>query len=226
VTAVVDTSADAEADTSAPVSLVVADDAPLIVEGIRYHVEHDSRFTLVGSATDGTAALELCGRTRPNVALIGRDLSGNHIVALLHSIHEVSPSTRTALLGRPGNAEAVHEAVMVGALGYLFIQEDGDFILDALYRMASGRPAFSLLAERSLMDAVRSRGESDEIVPSGREIEILGLLAAGSTAKEVGQRLFVSEATVKTYLRRLYAKLAVSDRAAAVAEAMRRGWLA
>jgi DNA-binding NarL/FixJ family response regulator len=119
----------------------------------------------------------------------------------------------------------VHEAVMVGARGYLAKQDTPATMLDCLSRMAVGATGFSPHAEACLVDGVRASAGSSDAAPSARESEMLPLLAAGATAREVGERLFVSEATVKTHLRRLYGKLTVTDRAAAVAEAMRRGWV-
>lgn len=118
------------------------------------------------------------------------------------------------------------EAVALGARGFLVKQEQGLAVLDALHRVSTGSTAFSPAAEACLVDAVRARAEDSDVLPSPRESQILRFLAGGATSRQVAERMFVSEATVKTHLNRLYRKLGVNDRSAAVAQAMRRNWVA
>lgn len=206
-------------------TLVVADDYPLYVDGLRRYIEDDPRFRLVGVATDGAEAVKLCAEARPAVALIGYFLSGRRGPALFEQLQAASGQTQIVVLAGIVDPEVVHEAVALGARGFLVKQESGPAILDALYRVSTGSTAFSSDAQACLVDAVRARGEDSEALPSPRESEILGLLVGGATSREVAARMFVSEATVKSHLNRLYRKLGVNDRSAAVAQAMRRNWV-
>ncbi|MGH9282384.1 MAG: LuxR C-terminal-related transcriptional regulator, partial [Acidimicrobiales bacterium] len=207
-------------------TLIVADDYPLYVEGLHRRVEADGRFRLAGTAGDGDEAVRLCIETRPDVALVGWFLAGQRGAALFELLQAASPTTQIVVLAGVVDAEVVHEAVALGARGFLVKQEAGPAVLDALYRVSLGLTAFSPAAEACLVDAVRARAEDAGAVPSPRETEILRLLAGGATSRQVADRMFVSEATVKSHLNRLYKKLGVNDRSAAVAVAMRRSWVA
>lgn len=207
-------------------SVVVACDAPIFSEAVRRHADSDERLDVVECVQDGAAALEACRRHQPSVVLIADPLPGPHGLYLLAELRACAPNTGVVVLSCGPSAISVHEALASGARGYLVRSEAGPAVVEGLVRVARGRTAISEEAEVSLVEAVRTRSDGTDAVPTGRESEILRLLAAGATSREVGEQLFLSESTVKTYLRRLYGKLAVTDRAAAVASAMRRGWLA
>lgn len=208
-----------------PITVVVADDYPLYVEALCRRLEADARFTLVGTVPDGPSAVEVCTAVRPDVALVGYFLAAKRGVDLLQGVMEASPATRVVVLAGVVDPDVVHSAVAVGAHGFLVKQEPGEAVLDALGRVGCGGTAFSPAAEQCLVEAVRARAEESDTVPSPRESEILRHLVDGATSKEVAARLYLSEATVKSHLNRLYRKLGVNDRSAAVAEAMRRDWV-
>ena len=210
----------------APTTLVVADDYPLFLEGLCRHIEGDDRFLLGGIATNGEQAVRACAASRPDVALIGWFLTGRRGPVLFEELREASPPTGIVVLAGVVEPDVVHAAVALGARGFLIKQETGPAVLDALHRVGLGSTAFSATAQACLVDAVRSRAEDCDTLPSPRETQILRLLVDGATSREVARQLFLSEATVKTHLNRLYRKLGVNDRSAAVAEAMRRSWVA
>lgn len=210
----------------ATASLVVADDYPLYVEGLCRRIEEDGRFRLAGVAATGDEAVAVCGDTQPDVALVGYFLSGRRGPALYDQLRAASAATSIVVLAGIVDADVVHEAVGLGARGFLVKQESGPDVLDALHRVSQGRTAFSPAAEACLVDAVRARAEDSDALPSPRESQILHLLAKGATSRQVAESMYVSEATVKSHLNRLYKKLGVNDRSAAVAQAMRRNWVA
>lgn len=210
----------------APTTLVVADDYPLFLEGLCRHIDGDERFQLSGVATNGDEAVRACAAAQPDVALVGWFLTGRRGPVLFEALREASPPTDIVVLAGVVDPDVVHAAVALGARGFLIKQETGPVVLNALHRVGQGSTAFSADAQACLVDAVRSRAEDCDTLPSPRETQILRLLADGATSREVARQLFVSEATVKTHLNRLYRKLGVNDRSAAVAEAMRRSWVA
>jgi two-component system nitrate/nitrite response regulator NarL len=207
-------------------SLVIADDYPLYVEGLSRRAEIDGRLRLTGTAGDADEAVDLCTKTRPDLALVGWFLMGRRGSVLFQQLREASPCTRIVVLGGIVDADVVHEAVALGARGFLAKQEGGPAVLDALYRVSLGLTAFSPAAEACLVDAVRARAKDDPKVPSPRDTQILRMLADGASSRQVADHMFVSEATVKSHLNRLYKKLGVRDRSAAVAQAMRLNWVA
>lgn len=208
-----------------PTTIVVADDYPLYVEGLRGHLEKDDRFTLVGVGTDGDQAVTICEKEQPRVALLGYFLAGSRGGELLQRVMTASDTTSIVVLAGIVDPDVVHTAVAVGARGYLVKQEPGPAVLEALFRVGRGGTAFSPAAEACLIDAVRARADESDTLPSSRESEILRHLAGGQTSREMAQLLYLSEATIKSHLNRLYRKLGVNERSAAVAEAMRRGWI-
>ena len=209
-----------------PTTLVVADDYPLYVEGLCRHVDGDERFHLEDAVADADGVVRACAALRPDVVLVGWFLPGRPGPALFEQLRAASPTTSIVVLAGVADADVVHAAVALGARGFLVKQEPGPAVLDALHRVSLGSTAFSSDAQACLVDAVRARADSSGALPSPRESRILRLLARGASSRQVAQRMFVSEATVKTHLNRLYRKLGVSDRSAAVAEAMRRSWVA
>lgn len=215
----------ASTSTETPIPVFVADDCPLFLEGLRSCTANDARFDLVGHAADGAATVDMCVRLQPAVALVNYDLPRLGRVALLEALTSQCPDTAIVVLSALVDSEEVHEAVALGARGYVVKQETGEKILAALYSVGLGDTAFSSAAASGLIDAVQRRASTSGALPSPRETEILHHLADGATAREIGTRLFISEATVKSHLHRLYEKLVVTDRAAAVAKAMRLGWL-
>lgn len=209
-----------------PTTLVVADDYPLYVEALCRHIEADERFVLGAVAADCHGAVRAFETQRPGVALVGWFLSGRRGPALFEELRAASAATNIVVLAGVVDPEVVHAAVALGARGFLVKQETGPAVLDALHGVSTGSTAFSPAAQACLVDAVRARADDNDALPSPRESQILRLLVDGATSRQVAEQMFLSEATVKTYLNRLYRKLGVNDRAAAVAEAMRRSWVA
>lgn len=209
-----------------PTTLVVADDYPLYVEALCRHIETDDRFVLGCVAVDGDGAVRAVETERPGVALVGWFLSGRRGPALFEQLRAACSTTSIVVLAGVVDPDVVHAAVALGARGFLVKQEPGPAVLDALHRVSGGSTAFSPAAQACLVDAVRARADDSDALPSPRESQILKMLVDGATARQVAEHMFLSEATVKTYLNRLYRKLGVNDRAAAVAEAMRRSWVA
>jgi two-component system nitrate/nitrite response regulator NarL len=119
--------------------------------------------------------------------------------------------------------EEVHECLSLGASGYVAKDADRAEICDAIRAVAAGRTVVSGEALASMTAEMQHRRTAESALLTPREGEILGLLAAGASAPDIAGRLHLSTATVKTHLHNLYEKLEVSDRAAAVAEGMRRG---
>jgi two-component system nitrate/nitrite response regulator NarL len=133
--------------------------------------------------------------------------------------------SRVIFLSAYLDSATVYEAVEAGARGYLSKDSDADVICDAIVKVARGETVMGLETQRAIAEEIRMRAPAEPSPLSRREREILRLTAEGESATDIASRLFLSPATVKTHLQRIYQKLGVSDRAAAVAEAMRRGLL-
>jgi two-component system, NarL family, nitrate/nitrite response regulator NarL len=143
--------------------------------------------------------------------------------AILEELGKDGASCRVLVLSVHVGASEVHECVSLGAAGYLAKDTDRAKICDAIRAVAQGRAVFSSEAQTAMASALVRRRSASRSLLSERETGVLQLLAGGASAPEIAAHLHLSTATVKTHLHNLYEKLEVSDRAAAVAEGMRRG---
>ena len=180
---------------------------------------------LVGEARDGREALHAIGTARPDVAVIGGTLSGLTGEQVLNAVARDGLPTRVVMIAARPEPERVYAALADGAAGYLTKDADARELCDAITAVARGGTVLSPALQGCVADEIRLREPRDRPLMSTRERETLALIAEGLTAPDVGRALHLSTATVKTHLRHIYEKLGVSNRAAAVAQAMRRGLL-
>ena len=210
----------------ARVSVVVADDHPLFREGIERAVRERPDLELVGAAADGRAALARIRELTPQVAVLDLRLPELDGLQVLNALTRDGLDTRVLILSASGEPEVVYRAVQAGAAGYFRKEADRDAILNGIAAVGAGRTAIDPELQAGVFDQIRLRGTGEERpILTAREREVLTLLAEGLSGPQIAERLIVALPTVKTHQARLYEKLGVSERAAAVAEAMRRGLL-
>jgi two-component system nitrate/nitrite response regulator NarL len=208
------------------VSVVVADDHPLFREGIERAVRGRPELELVGAAADGREALARIRELRPEVAVLDLRLPELDGLQVLNALTRDGVPTRVLFLSAFGEPEVVYRAVQAGAAGYFRKEADRDAILNGIAAVAHGRTAIEPELHGGVFDQIRQRGgDPDRPILTVREREVLALMAEGLSGPQIAQRMVVALPTVKTHQARLYEKLGVSDRAAAVAVAMRRGLL-
>lgn len=178
---------------------------------------------LVGEAANGREAL--IAATAPDVAVLDMrmpELDGQRV---LNALVRDQSATRVLFLTANVESPAVYEALGAGASGYLAKEADGDAICDAIAAVARGETVLATEVQSGIAREIRMRSVAERPALSPREREILVLTADGCSPPDIAEKLHLSAATVRTHLQHLYDKLGVSDRAAAVAEAMRRGLL-
>jgi two-component system nitrate/nitrite response regulator NarL len=211
---------------SSRVRVVVADDHPLFREGIERAVRERPELELVGAAADGREALACIRELEPRVAVLDVRLPGLDGLQVLNAVTRDGIPTRVLFLSASGDAEVVFRAVQGGAAGYFRKEADRAAILDAIAAVARGGTVIDPELQSGVFDQIRVRGTGEERpILTAREREVLTLMADGLSAPQIAEQLIVALPTVKTHQARLYEKLGVSERAAAVAEAMRRGLL-
>jgi two-component system nitrate/nitrite response regulator NarL len=203
----------------------VADDHPLYREGVVRAVKERPEFELVGSTGDGRKALEDIRQLEPQVAVLDLRMPGLDAIAVTKAIERDGLPTKVLLISASTDTPIVYEAVRAGVYSYISKDAGRREICDAVAAVARGETVLSSEMQGALVAHVRGREEQDRALLTPREREMLRYLAKGSSAPQIANDLFLSTATVKTHLANLYGKLGVSDRAAAVAEAMRRGLL-
>jgi two-component system nitrate/nitrite response regulator NarL len=180
---------------------------------------------VVAECADGDEAAEKIARLSPHVAMLDRRMPGLDTVDILDRIAEGSIATRVLVISAHTDPDGVAEILEAGAAGYLAKDTARDAICAAIRRVADGQTVIGYEVQQAVADHLQARRERRRSLLSDREHEVLELLAAGASSQEIADRLILGQSTIKTHTRNLYEKLGVNDRAAAVAEAMRRGLL-
>lgn len=204
------------------VRVVVADDHPVYREGVVRALKASGQVEVLAEAEDGRAALAAVQEHLPDVAVLDYKLPGLDGLAVTHAVVRDGLPTRVLLLSALTEGGVVYHALETGAAGYLAKEARREEIVDAVLACARGDNVLSPELTSGLASEIRLRSRDDAPILTEREHEILELVAAGRTAPEIAAELYLGVTTVKTHVQHLYAKLGVSDRAAAVAEAMRR----
>jgi two-component system nitrate/nitrite response regulator NarL len=209
----------------ARVRLMLADDHPIFLEGLVRALSERPDLELVTTATTGRAALDQAREHSPDVALLDMSLPELDGMAVLQALRRENHPTRVVMLSAHADGTTVFSALAAGASGYLTKESTRTQIFEAVRAVARGDVVISPELNAGMVQELQQRSAVERPLLSAREQEVLRLTAEGRSAGEIGSELHLSAATVKTHLHNLYEKLGVSDRAAAVAAAMRRGLL-
>jgi two-component system nitrate/nitrite response regulator NarL len=193
-------------------SVLVAEDHPLFRSALVDALKRRPDIELVGEAADGQEALDLARGLRPDVVLMDARMPTLDGVEVLRSLVSEKLPTRVLMLSAEASGPVVSEAMELGAAGYLTKTADAEQIGNAVSAVAHGQTLTTESAPTPTGPAL-----------TARECEILALAAEGLSGPAIGRALQVSPATVKSHLKNIYGKLGVTDRAAAVAEGIRRG---
>lgn len=207
---------------SSPIKVVVADDHPIVRSGIVGLLDAESDIEVVDQAADGRQAIAAAVRHQPTVVLMDLRMPDVDGVAATEAIRDRCPGVAVLVLTTFDTDEAIVRAVDAGASGYLLKDAPTEQLVDAVRRAAAGETVLAAPISKRLVERMRMTSVD---ALTAREIEVLREVAGGNTNAEVAARLHISEATVKTHLLHIYGKLAVSDRAGAVAKAYETGVL-
>jgi two-component system, NarL family, nitrate/nitrite response regulator NarL len=207
------------------VRVLAADGQPLYRDAVARAIRERPELELVGQAGDGREALAAIGESQPDVAVIDRTLTGLSGYQVLNAVARDGLRTRVVLIAAKPEPGDVYAALAEGAAGYLTKDADARELCDAITAVARGKTVLASELQAGVAGEIRLRAPHERPVMSERERETLTLIAEGLSAPQIGRTLHLSTATVKTHLQHIYEKLGVSERAAAVAEAMRRGLL-
>jgi DNA-binding NarL/FixJ family response regulator len=202
------------------IRLVIVDDHPVVRDGLRGMFTGDPDFEVVGEAGDGAEAVAIVAAVTPDVVLMDLRMPTVDGVTAITRLRENGSTARVLVLTTYDTDSDVLPAIKAGATGYLLKDTPRADLVNAVRSAARGEAVLSPAVATRLLGQVQAPAME---ALSPRELEVLGLIARGSTNREAAAKLFISEATVKTHLLHVYAKLGVNDRAAAVAVAFQRG---
>ncbi|SEG69854.1 two component transcriptional regulator, LuxR family [Actinacidiphila yanglinensis] len=210
------------------IRLLVADDHPVVRDGLRGVFDGDPDFEVAGEAADGAEAVDRALALGVDVVLMDLRMPRMGGVEAIGLLRERAPAVHVLVLTTYDSDADVLPAIEAGATGYLLKDAPRDELVRAVRAAHQGQSVLAPTVAQKLIGRVREPA-GGTAAASGtlteRELEVLRLVAAGTTNREAARQLFISEATVKTHLLHLYAKLGVRDRAAAVAAAYRTGLL-
>jgi two-component system nitrate/nitrite response regulator NarL len=204
------------------VKVVVGDDHPMFREGVVRALVSSGEIEVVAEAEDGLEALELIRLHQPQVALLDYRMPGMDGAEVAAAVTRDELTTRVLLVSAHDESAIVYKALQEGAAGFLPKESTRSELVNAVLKCAKGKDVIAPEIAAGLASEIRRRNEPDAPALSPREREVLKLIATGSSIPAMAKEMFLAPSTVKTHVQRLYEKLGVSDRGAAVAEAMRR----
>ncbi|MFF3513705.1 response regulator [Streptomyces sp. NPDC002573] len=203
---------------------VLADDHPVVREGLRAMLNAEPDLEVVADAAGGPPAEALAAGLRPDIVLMDLRMPGGGGVDSIARMTEAGLPCRVIVLTTYETDRDILRAVEARAAGYLLKDLPRAELADAVRAAAQGESVLAPSVAARLVDQLRARPEPPRL--SDRETAVLRLVAEGCTNAGIGRRLFIGESTVKTHLLRIFGKLGVADRTAAVTSAMRHGLLA
>lgn len=204
------------------IRVLVVDNHPVVRSGLRGMIGDEPDIEVIGEASSGEEAVTVASQTSPDVVLMDLRMPGMDGAVATRLITTRQPNVRVLILTMYDNDTDIVPAVEAGAAGYLLKDAARDEVTDAIRAAVRGETVLAPPVAAKLVRHVRAPSAA---ALSAREVEVLSYVATGSTNADIAARLVISEATVKTHLVRIYAKLGVSDRTAAVTLAMQRGLL-
>jgi len=215
--------------TEPKIRVLAADDQRVVREGLAMLLGLLPDVEVVGTAADGEEVLALAAELRPDVILMDLRMPRMDGVEATRRLRERDPAVKVVVLSTYADDRSVLDALRAGALGYLTKDAGAAEIQQALHRVAGGQAALDPAVQRHLVKAIADGPRSEPApaqLPDGltpREAEVLTLIAAGLSNAEIAERLVVSEATVKSHVNHMLAKIGARDRAQAVGYAYRHG---
>lgn len=205
-----------------PIRVLVVDDHPVVRTGLTGMLADQDDLEVVGAAADGAEAVARIGDLRPDVVLMDLRMPKLDGAGATEIITRDHPDVRVVVLTTYDTDADIVRAVEAGASGYLLKDAPLPVLLDAIRAAARGETVLAPPVAARLMSRMRAPAV-DALTP--RELQVLSMVADGLTNAQIGRRLFIGEATVKTHLLRMFGKLGVDDRTRAVTIALERGLL-
>jgi DNA-binding NarL/FixJ family response regulator len=196
------------------IRVFLLDDHEIVREGLRALLDSQPGFEVVGEASSAAEALARIPPLAPDVAVLDVRLPDGNGVAVCRDVRAAQPEIRCLMLTSFADDEALFDAIMAGASGYVLKQIKGTDIVDAVRRVAAGESLLDPNATQRVLERIRNPPEEDERLASltPQERKILGFITDGLTNRQIADEMFLAEKTVKNYVSNLLAKLGMERR--------------
>lgn len=204
-------------DIKNPIRILLADDHPVVREGLALILDNEADMMVVSQAKDGQEAVILFRQQQPDIALLDLRMPNMNGVEVIAAIRGEFPEARLILLTTYDGDEDIYQGLRAGAMGYLLKDAPCDEILEAIRAVHDGHKHISPEVGMKLVERMGGSQLSE------REREVLQLMTAGKSNQEISTTLGITESTVKFHVNKILSKLQVSDRTSAVVTALRRG---
>jgi DNA-binding NarL/FixJ family response regulator len=205
-----------------PIRVVLADDHVLVRQGLRSLLERE-KFQVVAEASDGQEVIRLAETNHPDIAVLDISMPTLNGIEAARELGRSSPQTKVILLTQHEEEQYIHEALEVGVKGYVLKNQVASDLVHAMQQVSRGGIYLSPGVSRAVMDAYRSKSERPSDPLSGRERQVLQLIAEGKSTKDVASLLGISVKTAESHRSRLMQKLDIHETASLVRYAVRRG---
>ncbi len=207
------------------ITVMVIDDHPTFREGLASLLRDEPDIEVVSTLEDGTKAVETAQTLKPHIAVLDVAMPGVNGIEVAKQIRQVSPSTAILILSAFNYPSYIMASLRAGVAGYLTKDTPLDKIVGAIRMIHSGGSVFDLKVAGKILNRMAQGKISPEPHLHARELQILNLAAQGSTNKDIGKKLGISERTVQTHLVHIFHKLEVNTRTEAVLRSLKEGWV-
>ncbi|HET8628877.1 MAG TPA: response regulator transcription factor [Thermomicrobiales bacterium] len=208
------------------IRIMIADDHPVVREGLAAMLSREPDIEVVGEARDGQEAVERVEALHPDIVLMDLQMPRLDGVEAIRQIRARHADVQTIVLTTYGDDDSIFSGIEAGARGYLLKDAPRDELFRAVRAVARGESLLQPAVATRLLDRfARGKAAPTQETLTERELDVLRLLARGAANKEIGAQLHISESTVKTHVANIFQKLGVTDRTEAVTVALTRGLL-
>ncbi|MBI9043815.1 MAG: response regulator transcription factor [Anaerolineaceae bacterium] len=203
------------------IRVVIVDDHDIVRRGLSMYLKATSDIKMVGEAGNGLKGIQVCEETQPDVVLMDLFMPKMDGIEAIREIHKLHPHIRILALTSFQDKELVRKALSEGAMGYLLKNVTGEDLAKAIRFAMEGKPTLSPEVTQDFILNTRNPGPEETL--TSREKEVLLLLVDGLSNPEIAQQLTISRSTARAHVSHIIAKLGVTNRAEAIAKALRGG---